>query len=91
MHENHRISLRENTKRIEDAIRRFLGGRAGEIRSFREERYRSVWEVLQVHPGMFQKETCCRTMIGASELALLFLPKPFFAGPHRDLCPRGKA
>src|SRR5690242_7703410 len=27
MHENHRISLRETTKRIEDAIRRFLSGR----------------------------------------------------------------
>ena len=28
---------------------------------------------------------------GASALAFLLLPQPFFAGPHRNLCPRGKA
>src|SRR5436305_5842869 len=30
-------------------------------------------------------------LVGASELALLFLAQPFFAGPHRDLCPRDNA
>src|ERR1700676_1005567 len=34
MHENRRISLRENTKRSEDMARRFLWGRKAEIRSF---------------------------------------------------------
>src|SRR6266516_5476179 len=29
--------------------------------------------------------------VGVSELALLFSHQPFFAGPHGDLCPRGKA
>src|SRR5439155_24690577 len=63
MHENHRISLRENTKRIEDTIRRCLGGRAGEIRSgSRKSETEASGRCAEVHPGMFQKETCCRTM-----------------------------
>jgi hypothetical protein len=43
------------------------------------------------HTGKVQEGTYCRTLAGASELAFRFLPQPFFAGPHRDLCTRGKA
>ncbi len=48
-------------------------------------------EVLEIHMGLFQEETCCRTLIPVSDLALLLWPQPFFAGPHGDLCPRGQA
>src|SRR6266571_1502028 len=55
---------------------------------------------IQKRLGGAQRSTpvCARSarrvvvpLVGASELALLFLPQPFFAGPHRDLCPRDKA
>ncbi len=48
-------------------------------------------EVFESHMGLFQEKICCRTLSTVSELALLFWPQPFFAGPHGDLCPRGKA
>src|SRR5438876_3849943 len=35
-------------------------------------------EVLEIHMGLFQEETCCRTLIPVSDLALLLLPQPFF-------------
>ena len=41
--------------------------------------------------GMVQEEKYWRILVSASELALLFSPQPFFVGPHRDLCTRGKA
>ena len=85
-----RISLRKNTKRIEDAIRRFLYGSAGEIRSFRKEHYRSVLEVLQVHQARSRREGLLYPGRRFRAGSVLFSPV-LFAGPDRDLCPRGKA
>ena len=85
-----RISLRKNTKRIVDTIRRFLYGSAGEIRSFRKEQYRRVLSVHQVHQAR-SRRVGLLILVGDSELALCFFPQSFFAGPDRNLGARGKA
>ncbi len=90
MPEHFRISLRIFTKSIVDTIRRFRLGSAGEIRSIRKEQDRSALGVLDSPPGTFKKRGGL-ILVSNSELALLFLPQPFFTGPDRDLCPRGKA
>jgi hypothetical protein len=48
-------------------------------------------EVFEIHMGLFPEERWCPALATVSDLALFLLPQPFFAGPHRDLCPRGQA